>query len=94
MLSCKAKVVAILMAMALMLSVLAGCAQEELKKLQFGCALSLSGRLEEEGHLTKKGYELWKERINSQGGTPSAMIDTWSTSSTTMTKASLRKQPH
>lgn len=37
-------------------------------RVRFGCALSLSGRLEEEGQLTKEGYELWKEHINSQGG--------------------------
>lgn len=32
-------------------------------KVKFGCALSLSGKLEEEGHLYKEGYELWKEHI-------------------------------
>jgi len=44
MLGCKAKVVTILMAMLLLLSALAGCAQEEPKKVQFGCDLSLSGK--------------------------------------------------
>lgn len=32
-------------------------------KVKFGCPLSLSGKLEEEGHLYKEGYELWKEHI-------------------------------
>jgi len=68
MLGCKAKVVTILMAMLLLLSALAGCAQEEPKKVQFGCDLSLSGKFEEEGYLTREGYELWKEYVNSQGG--------------------------
>ena len=42
--------------------------KEEPKEVRFGCALSLSGELEEEGCLTKEGYELWKEHVNSQGG--------------------------
>ncbi len=42
--------------------------EEEPKEVRFGCALSLSGELEEEGCLTKEGYELWKEHVNSQGG--------------------------
>ncbi len=42
--------------------------KEEPKEVRFGCALSLSGELEEEGCLTKEGYEMWKEHVNSQGG--------------------------
>jgi branched-chain amino acid transport system substrate-binding protein len=44
--------------------------KEEQKEIQFGCALSLSGELEEEGQLTKEGYELWKDHVNSLGGIP------------------------
>ena len=68
MLSRKAKVVTIFMAIGLMLSALAGCVREESKEVHFGCALSLSGQLEETGHLYREGYELWKEHVNSQGG--------------------------
>ena len=42
--------------------------KEEPKEVRFGSALSLSGELGEEGCLTKEGYELWKEHVNSQGG--------------------------
>lgn len=65
---CKAKVFTVLVTVLLLLTAFAGCAKEDPKVVQFGCALSLSGNLEEEGHLTKEGYELWEEHINSQGG--------------------------
>ncbi|RZN38408.1 MAG: hypothetical protein EFT35_04715 [Methanophagales archaeon ANME-1-THS] len=42
--------------------------KEEPKTIRFGCALSLSGAREQEGKLTREGYELWKEHVNSQGG--------------------------
>jgi len=44
--------------------------KEEPKEVRFGCALSLSGKFEEEGRLTEKGYELWKDHVNSLGGIP------------------------
>jgi len=37
-------------------------------RIWFGCALSLSGELKKSGNLYKEGYELWKDRANSQGG--------------------------
>jgi branched-chain amino acid transport system substrate-binding protein len=70
MLGCKGKVIVILMAVVLLVPALAGCVKEEPKEIQFGCALSLSGEFEEEGHLAKEGYELWKDYVNSQGGIP------------------------
>jgi branched-chain amino acid transport system substrate-binding protein len=42
--------------------------KEEQKAIRFGCALSLSGAREQEGKLTREGYDLWKEHVNSQGG--------------------------
>lgn len=42
-----------------------GRAQEVIK---FGAAVSLTGKLAKEGQLLKRGYELWKERVNEQGG--------------------------
>lgn len=40
-------------------------AQEVIK---FGAAVSLTGKLAKEGQLLKSGYELWKEKVNEQGG--------------------------
>lgn len=40
-------------------------AQEVIK---FGAAVSLTGKLAKEGQLLKRGYELWKEKVNEQGG--------------------------
>ena len=57
MLGCKGKVIVILMAVVLLVPALAGCVKEKPKEIQFGCALSLSGEFEEEGHLTKEGYD-------------------------------------
>jgi branched-chain amino acid transport system substrate-binding protein len=34
----------------------------------FGSAVSLTGSLTKEGHLTQEGYELWKTYVNSHGG--------------------------
>ncbi len=64
----KSKVVAILLVAILSLPALAGCARDEPEEVQFGCALSLSGSLEETGRLYQEGYELWKEHVNSEGG--------------------------
>jgi len=36
--------------------------------LKLGAAVSFSGKYAKEGQLLKKGYELWKERVNSLGG--------------------------
>lgn len=36
--------------------------------LKLGAAVSFSGKYAKEGELLKKGYELWKDRVNSQGG--------------------------
>ena len=68
MLNCKSKVIAVLTAVVILLPVLATYAKEEPKQIRFGCALSLSGKLKEEGYLTKEGYEVWKDHVNSQGG--------------------------
>ena len=38
------------------------------EKIQFGAALSLTGKLAKEGNLVKNGYELWKEVVNKKGG--------------------------
>ena len=67
MLRCKRRVAVILMILAFLLPGSAGCSEEP-KKIVFGCALSLSGKLEETGRLYKQGYELWKEHVNSEGG--------------------------
>jgi branched-chain amino acid transport system substrate-binding protein len=67
---CKFKVVAILIAVVLLLPTLAGYAEEKPTEIRFGCALSLTGKLEEEGRLAKEGYELWRDHVNSQGGIP------------------------
>jgi basic membrane lipoprotein Med (substrate-binding protein (PBP1-ABC) superfamily)/ABC-type branched-subunit amino acid transport system substrate-binding protein len=48
--------------------VLPVCGVDAQKYVRFGCSLSLSGELEEEGILTKEGYELWKDYANSHGG--------------------------
>jgi branched-chain amino acid transport system substrate-binding protein len=34
----------------------------------FGSAVSLTGSLANEGHLTQEGYEFWKTYVNSHGG--------------------------
>jgi branched-chain amino acid transport system substrate-binding protein len=34
----------------------------------FGSAVSLTGSLANEGHLTQEGYEFWKNYVNSHGG--------------------------
>ncbi len=57
-----------LILVALLPPALAGCAGEGPEPVLFGCALSLSGELEETGSLYIEGYELWKERVNSGGG--------------------------
>ena len=64
------KIVITLVLVAVLLAVVSSFlwVKEEPKEVRFGCALSLSGELEEEGGLTKEGYELWKEHVNSQGG--------------------------
>ncbi|RLJ71244.1 amino acid/amide ABC transporter substrate-binding protein (HAAT family) [Hydrogenivirga caldilitoris] len=36
--------------------------------LKLGAAISFSGKYAKEGELLKRGYELWKDRVNSQGG--------------------------
>ncbi len=36
--------------------------------IRFGAAVSLSGKYAKEGELLRKGYELWKETVNSRGG--------------------------
>ncbi len=68
MLKCKFKIIAFLITVTLLVGAITICAKEKSKKIHFGCALSLSGKLEESGNLYKEGYELWKEHINSQGG--------------------------
>jgi branched-chain amino acid transport system substrate-binding protein len=39
-------------------------------KLVFGASLSLTGSLAREGNLTKEGYELCRDVINTKGGVP------------------------
>jgi branched-chain amino acid transport system substrate-binding protein len=36
--------------------------------ITFGAAVSLTGQLAREGHLTKEGYDLWVSYINDRGG--------------------------
>ncbi len=36
--------------------------------LRLGAAVSFSGKYAKEGELLKKGYELWKDTVNSRGG--------------------------
>lgn len=36
--------------------------------LKLGAAVSFSGKYAKEGELLKKGYELWKDRVNAEGG--------------------------
>jgi len=36
--------------------------------LRLGAAVSFTGKYAKEGELLKKGYELWKEMVNSRGG--------------------------
>lgn len=36
--------------------------------LRLGAAVSFTGKYAKEGELLKKGYELWKETVNSRGG--------------------------
>ena len=36
--------------------------------LRLGAAVSFSGKYAKEGELLKRGYELWKERVNAKGG--------------------------
>jgi ABC-type branched-subunit amino acid transport system substrate-binding protein len=64
------KIAVILVLVAVLLAVVSSFlwVKEEPKEIRFGCALSLSGDLEEEGQLTKEGYELWKDHVNSLGG--------------------------
>lgn len=60
--SWKAKVF-FLVAAVLLVPALASCVGGEAKEVRFGCALSLSGTLEETGQLYREGYELWSEDI-------------------------------
>ncbi|MBV8150934.1 MAG: amino acid ABC transporter substrate-binding protein [Candidatus Eremiobacteraeota bacterium] len=36
--------------------------------IQFGAAVSLTGSLAKEGHLTQEGYDFWKDYANAHGG--------------------------
>jgi branched-chain amino acid transport system substrate-binding protein len=36
--------------------------------IRFGAAISLTGKFAKEGQLVKRGYDLWKERVNASGG--------------------------
>ena len=36
--------------------------------LRLGAAVSFSGKYAKEGELLKRGYELWKDRVNARGG--------------------------
>ncbi len=36
--------------------------------MKLGAAVSFSGKYAKDGQLLKKGYELWKERVNAKGG--------------------------
>ncbi len=36
--------------------------------IKFGAAVSLTGKLAKEGQLLKRGYDLWKEKVNEGGG--------------------------
>ena len=64
----KTKVIAILLIITFLMVTLPHNLNGEQQKIQFGCALSISGKLEEEGRITKEGYELWKDHINFHGG--------------------------
>jgi branched-chain amino acid transport system substrate-binding protein len=44
--------------------------EEGVPTIRFGAAVSLTGRLANEGGLVKKGYELWREHVNGRGGIP------------------------
>jgi branched-chain amino acid transport system substrate-binding protein len=51
----------------LFLIALAGvCIAQEVLKL--GAAVSFTGKYAKEGELLRRGYELWKEKVNSMGG--------------------------
>jgi branched-chain amino acid transport system substrate-binding protein len=69
--------IAVIGALTLAAAVAAGCgkgAKEEESggvkggKLQLGAALSLTGSLAKEGGLTKQGYQLCQDKVNSRGG--------------------------
>ncbi|MHB1404476.1 MAG: amino acid ABC transporter substrate-binding protein [Desulfitobacteriaceae bacterium] len=58
-----------------LLILLAGCGSQgttdqssKSDVVRIGVALSMTGALAREGDLTKKGYELWKDTVNEQGG--------------------------
>jgi branched-chain amino acid transport system substrate-binding protein len=44
--------------------------EKDMPTIRFGAALSLTGKLANEGRLVKEGYELWKEQVNGRGGIP------------------------
>ncbi len=50
----------------LLLTLLFFCNAQDV--IRFGAAVSLTGKLAKEGQLLKQGYELWREKINAQGG--------------------------
>jgi len=64
----KARIVVLLMSVALMMPIVGGCGEEEPRSILLGCAVSLSGAHAEEGRLTQEGYELWEEHVDSQCG--------------------------
>ncbi|MDQ7083196.1 MAG: ABC transporter substrate-binding protein [Aquificota bacterium] len=49
------------------LMVLAGLSLAE-EVLRLGAAVSFTGKYAKEGELLRRGYELWKEKVNSMGG--------------------------
>ena len=65
---CKAKLISILIVITFFMVTTPDWIIGEQQKIQFGCALSLTGKLNEEGRITKEGYEIWKDHINYLGG--------------------------
>jgi branched-chain amino acid transport system substrate-binding protein len=51
----------------LALGTMPGAAQSS-DTINFGAALSLTGRFSREGRLTQQGYDLWVDYVNSHGG--------------------------
>lgn len=46
----------------------AGKPEEEEKVVTFGASLSLTGKYSRNGEYTKRGYEMWVDLVNEQGG--------------------------
>ena len=62
------RVIFFIMLIGILLLSLTGIVSAQENIIKIGAAVSLSGRIAFEGRLTKQGYEIWEDWVNSHGG--------------------------